>query len=449
LAEAPHRCDRQTGLQEEVTMERLTPLSYAFLAAEDVDSTACLAIGSLAVLDGPAPHLDELRTVVASRLPTVPRYTQRVVPGRFGLRAPSWHAAPDLDIREHVTLRRVPAPGGREEVASLVAEVMAERMDRDRPLWDVALCDGLADGRWGVLSRVHHTLADGVSGTGLYRVVFDSEAGADAPPPTPPGTAPGVTGVTGRSLVAAARGALALGTALLPVTGEGLLGPLDGTRRYAWTEVGIAETAVVRRELGVTVNDLVLSAISGGLRELLLERGRQPDAHALRSLLPVSSRAPGTAGLPGNQVTLMLSMLPVELDDPVERVLQVHERVAGLRRAHEPEAGVVLQALAGLLPFPVLDRGLRWGLRLPQQQVSTVTTNVPGPRTPLTCLGRPVRQLLPVVPIADRVRLGFAILSYCDRLTFGITADGASTPDVDLLASKVAEAWGSVLVRPG
>jgi diacylglycerol O-acyltransferase len=153
-----------------------------------------------------------------------------------------------------------------------------------------------------------------------------------------------------------------------------------------------ARAGAVRRELGVTVNDIVLSAISGGLRELLLERGRQPDAHALRTLLPVSSRAPGPAGHPGNEVTLMLSMLPVEHDDPVARVLAVHERVAGLRRAHEPEAGVVLQALAGLVPFPVLDRGLRWGLRLPQQQISTVTTNVPGPRTPLTCLGRPVRQ---------------------------------------------------------
>ncbi|MBD3945157.1 wax ester/triacylglycerol synthase family O-acyltransferase [Nocardioides ganghwensis] len=426
-------------------MERLTPLSYAFLAAEDVDPTACLVIGSLAVLDGPAPHVDELRTVVAARLPTVPRYQQRVVPDRFGLRAPSWQDDPDVDLRRHVTRRRVPAPGGRAEVASLIAEAMAERMDRDRPLWDVTVCVGLADGRWGLLSRVHHALADGVSGTGLYRVVFDSEAAPDQPPPTPPGTAPGVTG---GSLRAAARGVLALGTALLPVTRAGLLGPLDGTRRYAWTEVGIAETEGVRRELGVTVNDLVLAAISGGLRELLLERGRQPDAHALRTLLPVSARAPGTAGLPGNEVTLMLSMLPVELDDPVERVLQVHERVAGLRRAHEPEAGVVLQALAGLLPFPVLDRGLRWGLRLPQQQVSTVTTNVPGPRTPLTCLGRPVRQLLPVVPIADRVRLGFAVLSYGDRLAFGITADGSSTPDVDVLASKVAEAWRSLLARP-
>lgn len=426
-------------------MERLSPLSYAFLAAEDVDPTSCLVIGSLAVLDGPAPHVDELLALVASRLPTVPRYQQRIVPSRLGLRAPSWQDVPDLDLRRHVTVRQVPAPGGRAEVAALMALAMAERMDRDRPLWDVTMWTGLAEGRWGLLSRVHHTLADGVSGTGLYRVVFDSEGPADEPPPTPPGTAPGVPV---RNLFAAARGAFALGTALLPVAREGLLGPLDGARRYAWTEAGIAETEGVRRELGVTVNDLVLSAISGGLRELLLERGRQPDAHALRTLLPVSSRAPGTAGHPGNEVTLMLSMLPVEHDDPVARVLAVHERVTSLRRAHEPEAGVVLQALAGLLPFPVLDRGLRWGLRLPQQQISTVTTNVPGPRTPLTCLGRPVRQLLPVVPIADRVRLGFAVLSYGDRLAFGITADATSTPDVDLLALEIGDAWRSVLVGP-
>ena len=426
-------------------MERLSPLSYAFLAAEDVDPSSCLVIGSLAVLDGPAPHIDEVRALVASRLAAVPRYQQRVAPSRLGLRAPSWQDVPDLDLSEHVTVRQFPAPGGRAEVAALMSEAMAERMDRERPLWDVTVCTGLADGGWGLLSRVHHTLADGVSGTGLYRVVFDSEGPPDEPPPTPPGTAPGVPG---RNLLAAARGALALGTALLPVTREGLLGPLDGARRYAWTEVGIAETEDVRRTLGVTVNDLVLSAISGGLRELLLERGQQPDPHALRTLLPVSSRAPGTAGHPGNEVTLMLSMLPVEHDDPVARVLAVHERVTRLRRAHEPEAGVVLQWLAGLLPFPVLDRGLRWGLRLRQQQVSTVTTNVPGPRTPLTCLGRPVRQLLPVVPIADRVRLGFAVLSYGDRLTFGITVDATSTPDVDLLAREIGDAWRSVLVGP-
>ncbi|MEQ6902314.1 wax ester/triacylglycerol synthase domain-containing protein, partial [Nocardioides sp. YIM 152588] len=160
-------------------MDRLTPLSYAFLAAEDVDPAACLVIGSMAVLDGPAPSLAELRELVASRLDSVPRYRQRVEASSLGLRAPVWADAPGVEVADHVTAVRVPSPGGRAEVAALVAEVMAERMDRDRPLWDVTLCEGLEDGRWGLLSRVHHALADGVSGTGLYRVLFDADA-ADA-----------------------------------------------------------------------------------------------------------------------------------------------------------------------------------------------------------------------------------------------------------------------------
>lgn len=427
-------------------MDRLSPLSYAFLAAEDVDPAACLVIGSMAVLDGPAPALDEVRELVSGRLPSVPRYTQRVVPTRFDLRAPAWSDAPDVDIDRHVTALAVPPPGGRAEVAALVADAMAQRMDRTRPLWDLTVCDGLPDGRWGLLSRVHHALADGVSGTGLYRAVFDSDATPEEPPPTAPGTAPGVSR---RGIVATAaatvRGGLALGTAAWPVKQEGLLGSLDGHRAYAWTEVGISASRPARRSLGVTLNDLVLAAVAGGLRELLLERGRQPDPHALRTLLPVSSRPPGTAGTPGNQVTLMLSLLPVEIDDPVERVLAVHQRVADLRGAHEPEAGLALQDVAALLPFPMVRWGTRLALRLPQQQVSTVTTNVPGPRAPLSCLGRPVRSLLPVVPIADRVRLGFVTLSYVDTLAFGITADAGSTPDVQRLAELVGTSWQAVL----
>jgi diacylglycerol O-acyltransferase len=427
-------------------MERLSPLSYAFLAAEDIDPAACLVIGSMAVLDGPAPSVDEVRELVAARLPSVPRYRQRVVRSRFDLRAPAWVEAPGPDLAQHVMARAVPTPGGRAEVAELIAKAMAQRMDRTRPLWDISVCEGLADGQWGLLSRVHHTLADGVSGTGLYRMVFDSDGPAFEPPQTPSGAAPGVArqGVATTAL-AAARGTLALGAAVRPVSRAGLLGSLAGDRRYAWTEVSISASAGVRHDLGVTVNDLVLASVAGGLRELLLDRGRQPDPQSLRSLLPVSSRLPGTADLPGNQVTLMLSLLPVEVDDPVERVREAHERVARLRGAHEPEAGMALQAAATLLPFPVLRWFLRSALRLPQQQVATVTTNVPGPRAPMTCLGRHVRQLLPVVPIADRVRLGFAVLSYVDTLTFGITADAASTPDVEALAAGIGASWRAVV----
>lgn len=427
-------------------MDRLTPLAYAFLAAEDVDPSASLVIGCTAVLDGPAPPVDDVRAVVAARLPTIPRYRERVVSARFDLRVPHWEPAPDVDLSWHVTGVRAPAPGGRAELAALVASTMADRMDRDRPLWDVTVCDGLEGGRWALLLRVHHALADGISGVGLLRLVLDHAGGTDEPPPVPERAAPGVTRWGAAATVrASARGMVALGAALAPVSRQGLLGALDGGRRYAWTEVDIPGTATVRRELGVSLNDLVLAAVAGGLRTVLLERGKQPDRHALRTLLPVSSRSRDAAASPDNQVTLMLSMLPVEVEDPLERVLEVHRRVARLRASHEPEAGLTLQSAAGLVPFPLLRWGLRWGLRLPQVQVSTVMTNVPGPRVPLHALGRPVRQLLPVVPIADRVRLGFAVLGYVDTLALGITADAGSTPDVDRIAEAVAEAWRAVI----
>lgn len=427
-------------------MDRLSPLSYAFLAAEDVDPAACLVIGSMAVIDGPAPPIEEVRELVAQRLASVPRYTQRIEPSRFDLRAPAWVDAPDLDLARHVVELGVPAPGGRHEVAAVTADLLSQRMDRSRPLWDVTVCHGLPDDRWGLVMRVHHALADGISGTGLYHVVFDSDGARDEPPPVAPRAAPGV-GRQGlvQTAMSAARGAVALGAAMWPTSDVGLLGPLDGGRTYAWVEVDIPASAPARHHLGVSLNDLVLAAVAGGLRELLLERGRQPDPHALRSLLPVSSRAPGTSGAPDNQVTLMLSVLPVEIADPIDRVRAVHERVAALRGAHEPEAGVAMQSLAGLLPFPLVKWGLRSVFSLPQQQVSTVTTNVPGPRAPLTCLGRPVRQLLPVVPIAERVQLGFAVLSYVDNLTFGITGDAASSPDVEALADHIGASWQAVL----
>lgn len=427
-------------------MDRLTPLSYAFLAAEDVDPHACLVIGSMAVLDGPAPAIEEVRAVVESRLDSVPRYRQRIEEASYGLRAPAWVDVEDLDVADHVTEVAVPSPGGPAEVAALMGESMSRRMDRSRPLWDLTVCHGLPDGQWGLLMRVHHALADGISGTGLYRVVFDSEAAAEEPPPAPARAAPGVHRQRlVRSVASATRGALALGASIRPTSRAGLLGPLDGSWRYAWVEVDIPASAPVRHALGVTLNDLVLAAVAGGLRELLLERGQQPDPHALRSLLPVSSRAPGASGDPGNQVTLMLSLLPVEVDDPVDRVMAIHERVAALRRAHEPEAGVLMQDLASYVPFPVVRLATRTVLRLPQQQISTVTTNVPGPRSPLSCVGRPVRQLLPVVPIAAQVRIGFAVLSYVDRLAFGITADAGSTPDVARLAEHIGASWQAVL----
>ena len=195
----------------------------------------------------------------------------------------------------------------------------------------------------------------------------------------------------------------------------------------------------------MTVNDVALAAVTGGFRQLLLSRGEEPDAHALRSLVPVSTREPGAESIPDNRVSLMLPYLPVDLADPRERLQAVRERVRGLRARHEPEAGGSVTTVAEYGPFPPVSWGIRLGMRLPQRQVATVTTNVPGPRSTLYALGREVQEMLPYVPIADRVRIGVAMFSYRDTLTFGITGDYDTTPDLHVLADGIAASMAELL----
>ena len=456
-------------------MDRLTPLATAFLDAEDVDARSSLAIGSLAVFEGPAPSFEEFVELIAGRLPLIPRYRQKLRRVPFGLAAPVWVDDADFDIRWHVRNTALPAPGGPEEIGRLMSRVMSRRMNRDRPLWEYWFCEGLSDGRWALLSKLHHSLVDGVSGSDLYQLVLDPtptprpavpDTWAPADPPsttaataqaawelaTSPLTAARAVAsslVTPRRLARIAsynvRGLLTMASALRPVQLTSLTGPLEGSRRYTWTNISLGDIRVVRKSYGVTVNDVALAAVSGGFRLLLMSRGEEPEAHTLRSLVPVSTREPGDESIPDNRVSLMLPFLPVDLADPVERLRAVHKRVRGLRAHHEPEAGGSLTMAAELAPFPPISWGIRLGMRLPQRQVATVTTNVPGPRTTLYALGREAQEMLPYVPIADRVRIGVAMFSYRDTLAFGITGDYDTAPDLQVLADGISSSMADLL----
>jgi WS/DGAT/MGAT family acyltransferase len=417
----------------------LNALSAAFLSAEDVDPATSLVIGSFAVLSGPAPSLAQVRRLVEKRLDLAPRYRQRVRHAVLDLRSPAWEDDPDFALSRHVRRRSVRAPGGDDEVADLIGQMMAARMHREHPLWDITVCTGLAGGRWGLLSRVHHALADGVSGTALLRVLYDIP---EESAPRQVGVGRGGGSWFGRATaaaLAAARGGLTLGSAIVPVHGPSVSGQVGPRRRYAWTTVPLRSAHTVRHDLGVTVNDVALAAVTAGFRDLLEHRGLDPHPRAVRSLVPVSAWA-GSPDDPGNQVTLMLADLPVHLDDPVARVRAVHDLVLRLRRAGEPEAGLVAQQLLAAVPYPIVGAATRWALRVPHHHLSTVTTNVPGPRHRLTCLGREVEQMLPYVPIADRVPIGVAMFTYDGQLTFGVTADHAVT-DLDVLVDGIRTAW--------
>ncbi|MDO9495026.1 MAG: wax ester/triacylglycerol synthase family O-acyltransferase [Nocardioides sp.] len=448
-------------------MERLTPLSAAFLEAENVDPTASLAIGSLAVFEGPAPDFDDFVTAIEGRLPLIPRYRQRLRNVPFDLAPPAWVDDPAFDVRAQVRRVALPAPGGRAEIGEFMSREMAAPMDRRKPLWEYIFVEGLTDERWALLSKVHHSMVDGVSGTDLYRLVLDPgpEPGPGVPDtwvPEPPvselqftlaalrdlAASPGhLAGAAVRGLrspwtaaaagLRSARGVIEIAGALLPTTRSTLTGPLDGDRRYSWTTVDLTRILTARTALGVTVNDVALAAVAGGFRRLLESRGEVPHPHTLRTLVPVSTRRPGTEDVPGNEVSLLLPYLPVDIEDPLERLAAIRERVQSLRAHHEDEAGGRLTLLSELAPFPPVSAGIRLGMRFPQRQITTVATNVPGPRVPLWCLGRRALEMLPYVPIADRVRIGIVIFSYCDTLTFGLTGDFESVPDLDVLTDGI------------
>jgi WS/DGAT/MGAT family acyltransferase len=461
-------------------MKRLNPMDAQFVDAEDQDGHASFAIASVAVFEGPAPSYGEFLSAVAARLPLVPMYRRKLRTVPFRLGAPVWVDDPNFDLRYHVRHTAVPAPGSAGELSNLIARVMAQRLDRDYPLWEYWLVDGLSEGRWALISKVHHAMVDGVSGTGLYRVIFDPSPEPLPPPPADDRPVPAepsalslLTGAAVDLAVWPARGALALTSALLrpaetarqaaetaraaaklatsarPATRSSLSGHIGRQRRYAWGRASLDDVRKIKRELGGTVNDVVLAAISGGFRAFLLARGERPGPHTVPSLVPVSLRAAGEEDIYENRLSVLVADLPVHLADPVQRLDAVRAELSALKASNEAAAGTALIALGRLVPYPLASLAVRLAYRVPQREVVTVTTNVPGPRQPLYAMGRKLVEIIPYVPIATTLRTGISIFSYCDSVTFGITGDYGSTPDLEVLAHGIEEGVAELLKATG
>jgi WS/DGAT/MGAT family acyltransferase len=456
-------------------MDRLNPLDAVFIDAEDEDPHTSMAIASIAVFEGPCPSQEEILAHLAGRLPLVPRYRQKLRTVPFRLGRPVWVDDPHFDLGYHVRRTALPAPGRDEQLAGLMARVMSQRLDRDHPLWEYWVAEGLADNRWALISKVHHCMVDGVSGTDLYRVIFDfspepgplaADERAVRPEPSALRLAAEVAldmvvlpvrGTTGlrtaaadpgnalREVTGTVRAFAKLAPAMWPAAGSSLSGQIGRQRRYTWARATLNDVKAVKRELGGTVNDVVLASISGGLRALLLARGEEPVPHMVRSLVPVSVRSAGEESIYENRVSALLADLPVHVADPVERLAAVQAELKALKAADEAKAGEALIALGRLTPFPLLPWPVKLAFKLPQREIVTVTTNVPGPRQPLYGMGRKLLEIIPYVPIATTVRTGIAIFSYCDSVTFGITGDFASSPDLDVLARGIEDSLSELV----
>jgi diacylglycerol O-acyltransferase len=423
-------------------------------------------IGLIGVLDGDpliAPdgslQVDLVRDALTGALQQASRLRQVVRRTRPGQGRPVWVDAGDVNLDRHVRVVPVPPPGDEPTFLHCCETVLAPAMDRLRPLWDLTLLPGLAEGRVGVVVRLHHALADGAAAIRLVQAMFDgpplSPTGHHASAPAPSGCALAVDAwrvrVAGaRALLrkppvrglATAAGALGSQLAALmhptePVPQTSLTRPIGHGRRLALLGVPLEPVHAVAHAHTASINDAVLAAVAGGLRAVLASRGEPADV-TLRASVPVSLRAaqPGPGGL-GNRVGVLLVPLPLREPDALRRM----ELIAGATRREKVKA-----RQAGPLAVMTTTLGIRLALPLLRRQrlVSVFVTNVPGPMTPLRLAGAKLLRAYPAAPIAGNVTLGVGVLSYAGDLGLGLTADADAWPDLPVFVDALRESFDAL-----
>lgn len=442
-------------------MQRLSPQDASFLHLEDLVSH--MHIGTVAILEGPPPPYDELAERVRANLPLVPRYRQKVHFVPLALGRPVWVDDAHFNLGYHLRRTGLPEPGGDEELRLLVGRVMSQQLDRHKPLWEMWMIEGLSEQRWALLTKVHHSVVDGVAGAELLSAILDEQREPEPAPsetwrperqPSGPELAARALGSRAVSPYSGVRAALrsprfaaerAAGTAQGLLTMSGILraprasslnGPIGPHRRWDWARSRLSDVKLIRNAFGGTVNDVVLTAIAGGFHELLSARGERTD-RVVRTLVPVSVRGAAEHGEYNNRVSAIFADLPVGIEDPVERLASVRRQMERLKHSHEAVAGDLLVGLSGFAPAMLLSLGLRTATHVPQRNVNTVTTNVPGPQRPLYAAGRRMLECFPYVPLAGHVRVGVAIFSYDGALGFGVTGDYDRAPDIGILSRGI------------
>lgn len=466
--------------------EHLTALDATFLELEQADRSAHMHIGGVMVFDPPPdggpPPLERVRAEFLARLPDLPRWSQRLsAPHTGGLSWPTWEDDEAFEIRNHVVAARIPEPRGERELLEWASRYYSQRLDRTRPLWEVAVGE-LADGRWAMATKTHHCMVDGVGSVDLAQTILDLEPSAEPRRTTrhsegpfpPPGqgrrSSAGVPGLgeigsAGLGLLRgglrAVRGALRLGvdTATHPerarhalIRGRAIASllyrdeviaaprttlnePIGPNRRLAVVEIPLADLKLVKRTLGGTVNDVILAAAAGGLRRLLLERGEELPAQGLRAMVPVNIRAATDRLAAGNKITSLFVHLPVAEADAKARYVRQVDEAETLKGGTQALGSSSLLDLTSLAP-PVLHSMLAQSLYATRLFNVTIT-NVPGPQQPLYAFGSRLRAAWPLVPLAAEHALGIAVFSYDGKVFVCLNADRDRVADLGVAADGV------------
>ena len=437
-----------------------------------------LHIGCVAILEG-ALRREDLIARIEERLPRLRRYGQRAMQVPLSLGHPSWEDDPEFRVAHHVTRWGLPAPGGENELREAVARLFALPLDRERPLWEMHLLEGLADGRTALLQKVHHCMIDGVAGAQLLETLLDRE-----PNPAPraalsvrhdlelPDARQRFARALGDELATRARGVASAWRAVTrPRAASDAMGrlrnaafsalqlatrelvtlpwnaPLGPRRAVAFTRLPLRGVRSIRARHGGSVNDVVLATLAGGLKRWLESHGRDTRGLELRALVPVSMRAPEQAVELGNRISAMLVPLAV---DPAGEVPRLAATRAATERLKTDGAWTGIDALLELVDGLPAALVATVGQRLSLGRLANViATNVPGPKETRWLCGARASELRPLVPLADGLGLGLAVFSYDGWLHIGLTADADLVPALETLEQALEEAFAALLGASG
>ncbi len=455
-------------------MQRLTGLDAGFLWME---TPACaMHVAGLAVFDPTtAPggwSLESVKDMLAGRLHVAPPFRRRLVEVPFQIHHPLWIEDPDFDLDRHIRHIAVPAPGGPPELATLASHLVSLQLDRSHPLWELWVIEGLEHGHVAFLTKVHHAAIDGVSGNDLLVALFDlsPEVAELSPPEEPwePDRIPTDVELVGyaasslarqpaqalRALRRTTEAALRMRTsnreadaapppAPFSAPRTSLNAPLTPHRSFASVSLSLPDAKAVKNAFATTVNDVVLALCAGALRRYLDSCDEAPEG-PLVAMVPVSVRDEGEKGAMGNKVSMMLTSLATDVDDPVVRLLAVHASMAKAKAQQEAIGAATLQDWAEFAAPALAGRAARLYSRARMADrhrpvFNVIISNVPGPSFPLYSVGAKLMAHYPLGPIYHGSGLNMTVMSYEDHLDFGLVACPDLIDDVWVLADGLRD----------
>jgi diacylglycerol O-acyltransferase / wax synthase len=422
------------------------------------------------------PTFDAFRQVFASRLPVLEPLRYQLVSAPWHLHRPIWREAADLDLDYHLQRVQVPAPGGRRELDAVIGAVASTPLDRDRPLWQFHYAEGLPGNRIAVIGKVHHVLADGVASANLLARVMEWPGDGPSHDEVNPGlSAP----TTGEVLRFAARDHVARARTLSSAVRAGLVGAyrlqrrarqrirhpdlaaqfkppptflnhkLPAGRTFASATLPLADVKAIAKTLDATINDLVLTIAAGALRRLLLHYGERSDQPLIASV-PASTDT-SKDRITGNALATMLVSLPVQVDDPLERLRLIRTSTRIAKEDHELLGPNLVGQWLEFVPPTVTRATFKWMSRreAPNQLFNLIISNVPGPRVRGSIAGAVVTEFYSVGPLAAGAALNVTVWSYVDQLSVSVLADDDTLHDPHDVTDAFVEAFTELLTAAG